>query len=90
MSRPEKIICMFCDCAADDRPGLPLCVACWAKCEKQAAEQARKPVVVTLPADSGEQLTRYQAQLVSTGQSELAAFVRVSVLAGVPPGTKLN
>jgi hypothetical protein len=82
-------LCCLCDnSAVDDRPGAPLCSACWKRCERKAREP--QPTVVALCSDPADVLVRYHARLLATGQEELASFVGMAAIGGPPKGTTIQ
>jgi hypothetical protein len=81
----EAMKCSFCDQpAVDDRP---LCAECLERCERT---REAKPTIVALLSDPADLLVRYHAQLIATGQQELAGFVGVAAIGSAPKGTTVQ
>jgi hypothetical protein len=74
------MFCCFCDdSAVDDRPGAPLCEACWQRCEQKSRE-TKSPFAIAEDA-----LTREAQRLATDPRS--AGFLGVAAIGGAPKGT---
>lgn len=78
------MLCCFCDNPpVDDRPGAPLCAACWSRCEQKAREAA--PPIFPIAED---QLTREAQRLATDPRGQhFAGFVGVAAIGGMTKGT---
>jgi hypothetical protein len=88
-------LCCFCDEIADDRPGAPLCAACWDRIERQVAEKKSEPLhVISWDGPNPEDLLHgffMVATLVSaTRHRAIAEFSSLGNLCGPSPADTIN